>query len=217
MQPANTVTKTQPNKSPTEPIRVACIGDSITELSGYPELAAKTLGPHYKVGNFGSSGTTISLNSDYPYMYSETFDRATRFQPEIAVIMLGTNDAISSDDPSQISLKVDLLTLVKNLKSSASEALVYFVKPPPIFSEWNGLRGEVLIKEVIPAIEQTATELHLGVIDVFSALNDRSYFFDGVHPNEKGARVMANVVCQAIRGSKTAVKRGFAEKSYLHP
>ncbi|MGE5555144.1 MAG: GDSL-type esterase/lipase family protein [Methanocella sp.] len=203
MPTAKATTKTQLNKSPTEKIKVACIGDSITELSGYPELAEKALGSRYEVGNFGACGTTVSLNSEYPYKYSEAFDQAKRFQPNIAVIMLGTNDANSASDPSQVTLKTDLLTLIEDLKASASEALVYLVKPPPIFSEWGGLSGEVLIKEVIPAIEQTAEELHFCVIDLFSALTDRSYFFDGVHPNGEGAKIMADVICQAITEKDT--------------
>jgi lysophospholipase L1-like esterase len=114
-------------------------------------------------------------------------------------------------------LKTDLLTLIEDLKASASEALVYLVKPPPIFSEWGGLSGEVLIKEVIPAIEQTAEELHFCVIDLFSALTDRSYFFDGVHPNGEGAKIVADLFFNdnGKGHSRSAIRPCLPKKSYL--
>ena len=42
-----------------EPIRVACVGDSITEGSGYPFQLNLMLGSNYIVGNFGVSGSTV--------------------------------------------------------------------------------------------------------------------------------------------------------------
>ena len=39
--------------SASEPIRVACVGDSITAVSGYPSDLQSMLGNNYTVGNFG--------------------------------------------------------------------------------------------------------------------------------------------------------------------
>ena len=74
------------------PIRVACVGDSITAESGYPSDLQALLGANYTVGNFGSSGSTVSLNSWKPYMNQTEFQRALDFNPDIVIIMLGTND-----------------------------------------------------------------------------------------------------------------------------
>ena len=60
-------------------IKIACIGDSITELSGYPEMAQQILGMNYIIGNFGASGTTVLFNSEYPYIRQEAFIEAKRF------------------------------------------------------------------------------------------------------------------------------------------
>ena len=56
-----------------EPIRVACVGDSITEGAGasggnsYPSQLGKMLGEKWTVGNFGVSGTTMLKKGDSPY------------------------------------------------------------------------------------------------------------------------------------------------------
>ena len=73
-------------------IRVACVGDSITE-GPYPKNLQSMLGTDYRVGNFGVSGSTVLLNSDKPYMNQSAFLKAKNFQPSIVIIMLGTNDA----------------------------------------------------------------------------------------------------------------------------
>ena len=74
-------------------IRVACIGDSITEWSKYPAHLQTMLGSSYLVENFGVAGSTVLRNSDKPYMNQIAFQKAKDFQPSIVIIMLGTNDA----------------------------------------------------------------------------------------------------------------------------
>ena len=56
-----------------EPIKVACIGDSITQGVGadrgksYPDQLQALLGEKYKVGNFGVSARTLLQKGDNPY------------------------------------------------------------------------------------------------------------------------------------------------------
>ena len=47
----------------------------------------------FAVGNFGAGSTTVSLNTETPYMNTSVFQSALEFQPNIVIIMLGTNDA----------------------------------------------------------------------------------------------------------------------------
>jgi lysophospholipase L1-like esterase len=74
-------------------IRVACIGDSITEWSHYPEELQQKLGEGYIVGNFGVAGSAVTKDSELPYMNQSAFQEAKDFQPQVVIIMLGTNDA----------------------------------------------------------------------------------------------------------------------------
>jgi lysophospholipase L1-like esterase len=51
------------------------------------------LGKDYSVGNFGLSGSTVSVNTEKPYVEQSAFQEAKDFQQSVVVIMLGTNDA----------------------------------------------------------------------------------------------------------------------------
>ena len=53
--------------------RVACLGDSITEITGYPADLQTLLGNNSIVGNFGVSGATVDFNTDKPYFFEPAF------------------------------------------------------------------------------------------------------------------------------------------------
>jgi lysophospholipase L1-like esterase len=80
-------------QSASSPIRVACVGDSITKGFHYPEILGELLGPNYVVQNFGAGGAAVALRSETPYINQSVFLAVKRFQPDIVIIMLGTNDA----------------------------------------------------------------------------------------------------------------------------
>lgn len=112
--------------------------------------------------------------------------------------MLGTNDACPSLEEHQINFIEDYLTLLQAFESLTNKPKIWIAKPPPIFIEDLWLSGKVMDKIVIPAIEQISKRAKLPLIDVYSALAHEGYFFDGVHPNEEGARAIANVVYKAL-------------------
>lgn len=119
--------------SPASQIHVACIGDSITEASGYPENLQAMLGANYRVGNFGVSGSTVQLNSDRPYMNQSAFLKAKAFQPSIVIIMLGTNDAREDTHESIENFSVDYKKLINEYQALEGNQQIWLVKPPPIF------------------------------------------------------------------------------------
>ena len=80
-------------KEPSTRIRVACVGDSITFWTQYPNDLWMLLGSNYSVGNFGVGGATITVDSGKPYVNESVFQDAKEFKPDIVIIMLGTNDA----------------------------------------------------------------------------------------------------------------------------
>jgi Lysophospholipase L1 and related esterases len=182
--------------------RIACIGDSITELSGYPNYAKQALGDSYAVGNFGACGTTVSLDSENPYMRSRAYALAKDFQPDIAIVMLGTNDANSNFYCCQSSFVADYSVLLDAIKRLSSKPKVWVVRPPHVFDE-TWLNGHVLSIEVIPAVDEVAKQTGLPVIDVYSATDNPKLFFDGVHPNDEGAKIIADVIYHAIIKTKS--------------
>lgn len=185
----------QLSNNPTK-TRVACIGDSITELSGYPNILQKRLGDSFLVGNFGACGTTVSLSSDSPYMQSRAYTSAKDFQPSHAIVMLGTNDA-NPNDSYNSGFIADYLLLIEALKSLASKPKVWLARPPHVFDE-SWLSGRVLSSMVIPAVDEVVKQIKVPVIDVYSATDNPCLFFDGVHPNDAGAKIIVDTIHQTI-------------------
>ena len=180
-------------------IRVACVGDSITEGTYYPIDLEILLGTNYSVGNFGVGGSAVSLDSGKPYMNEDAFQGAKAFQPNIVLIMLGANDASPLNSPSNDSFVEGYVQLIGAFQMLSSKPKMYIVKPPPVFSDETGLNPEFFLKNIIPNIEKVAEQTNLPIIDAYSALTNNSNLFpDGVHPNAEGAQLIANTIYQAI-------------------
>jgi len=188
------------NKKPSaDKIRVACVGDSITEETEYPADLSMLLGANYKVGNFGVGGSTVSLNSQNTYMNTSALQNAKEFQPNIVIIMLGTNDAHPVLEQYNGSFVDDYVKLVAEFQALVSKPKIWIVLPPPVFNNKTGISREYFMCNVIPSIEQAANETNLPVINVYSALANYSDCFpDGVHPNSEGSKLIANEIYKAI-------------------
>jgi lysophospholipase L1-like esterase len=191
--------------SSVKPVRIACIGDSITEVSGYTEYLQNLLGTDYIVGNFGVSGSTALRGLYSSYMDQPAFEEAKKFAPDKVVIMIGTNDASPDVYENIGGFETDYKELIDGFLILGSKPKIWVVKPPPIFNTAFGPLNDNLIKGVIFSIERLAKELNLYVIDVYSALLNRpEYFFDdGIHPNFEGAKNIAIQVRNAITSTDT--------------
>ncbi len=182
-----------------KPIRVACIGDSITEGFDYPNNLQLLLGAKYEVENFGVGGSTVSLDSLKPYMKMIEFHEAKQFQPDIVVIMLGTNDARPSPELNKATFISDYLKLLGEFQGLKSKPQIWIVKPPPVLNSGLGLSTQNFELKVIPGIEITAKKADFPVIDVYSALaRYPTDFPDGVHPNSEASKMIAQEIFIAI-------------------
>lgn len=180
-------------------IRVACMGDSITGGTEYTIDLWKLLGANYVVGNFGIGGATVSFNADSSYGNRSAIQVAKQFEPNIVIIMLGTNDANTDLKQSNSSFIDDYVKLVGEFQGLASKPKVWIVKPPPIFNNTAGLSSQYLSQNVIPSIEQVANKTNTPIIDVYTPLAGHSeYFIDGVHPNTEGSQAIATTIHNAL-------------------
>jgi lysophospholipase L1-like esterase len=180
-------------------VRVACVGDSITEGTGYPIDLWTLLGPNYIVGNFGVGGATVSVDSNSSYMSQPAFEVAQRFEPKVVIILLGTNDANCNLSESNSVFINSYVQLIADFQGLASKPKIWIVEPPPIFNNSAGLSSEILNQTVIPEIEQVANQTHVPLININSVLADHpKYFSDGVHPNGDGAAIIAVTVYRAM-------------------
>ncbi len=186
----------------TQPIRVACVGDSITRGTEYTLYLWDLLGSDYIIGDFGVGGATATLNSESSYMNETALELAKQFQPDIVVIMLGTNDADSAFNDFEEEFISGYIELIVVFQSLPSEPKIWIVKPPPIFNSSTTLNNEILADRVIPNICEIANQTGSQLIDVYTPLiNHPEYFIDGIHPKVSGAKIIANTVYSEIKTS----------------
>jgi acyl-CoA thioesterase I len=185
--------------SPSSPIRVACVGDSITEDSEYPSDLQTLLGANYSVGNFGSRGSTVLTNSWKPYIYQPELWKAESFQPDVVVVMLGTNDDLKNLQQYNETFEEDYGKLIHSFQQLASKPKIIIIESPPIFSNNSDLSAQYFSNVIIPKTLDLANSMNLPVVDVYDAFgNHTDYFLDGIHPNSEGATVIASEVYDAI-------------------
>jgi alpha-L-fucosidase 2 len=157
------------------------------------------LGVNYTVSNFGVGGSTISLQSEVPYLNQTEFQNAKKFMPNYVIIMLGTNDAFPSRQNYLGNFTGDYEKIVYEFQAISTKPKIFIVLPPPIFNNSLGPDNTILVEDVVPRIKEVATELGLPTINVYAPLVDHStYFWDGVHPNSEGAKIIATQIYNAI-------------------
>ncbi|MEO0529393.1 MAG: GDSL-type esterase/lipase family protein [Planctomycetota bacterium] len=201
---------------PEEPLRIACVGASLTFGLGlpnrretcYPAVLQQLLDAEYgagraRVGNFGYSGATASRGSNEPYWDTPSFTSVTRFDPRLVVLMLGTNDAQFANATARQTLANDLTDLIRYFQDLGAEVLVG--DPPPAFPPVPEIDFDALKSTVRPTIHRVADELDLTRIDFNTPLADRHEDFpDGLHPNADVAAEIAQIAFTAIRGRQAA-------------
>ena len=212
-----------PNK---DAIRVACIGNSITDghgidmasQHGYPALLQQQLGNGYWVRNFGVSGRTLLSKGDFPLTAETAWRDALAFKPDIVVFMLGTNDSKPQNWQYGSEFKTDMVKMLtqlcpnltakpkkkskKSAQTPTTSPQIYLCTPLPAFkSSWD-INDAVISGNIIPIQLEVAKEYGLQVIDMHSLFAGSSdlLFDDGIHPNDKGVRRMADIVAKAIKG-----------------
>lgn len=190
-----------------ETLKVACIGDSITSGTGlddpanesYPAQLSNILGDGFEVVNFGVKDATLLKNGNTPYWDTNLFDPSHSYNPDIVVIMLGTNDAKSKNWVYEAEFVQDYIDFINSYKNLDSKPIIYICYPPPVYDEITGITDERIKGEVIPKIKQVSDAANVSIIDIYSALsNKESLFPDSIHPNVEGAGLIAETVYQVI-------------------
>lgn len=189
------------------PIRVACLGDSITKGVGaesgwaWPEQLDRMLGADWDARNFGHSGATVGRDDKNAIWNQKVLRDALAFHPDVLVLLLGTNDS----KPENWAKKDDFAKIYKELVVSfqqlSSKPRVFCGTPPYVAKKGNfGINDPVVLLQ-IPLIEGVAKELGAETIDVHGATAGHDEVFkDNVHPNTTGATLIAKAVFRAITG-----------------
>ncbi|MCK9641658.1 MAG: GDSL-type esterase/lipase family protein, partial [Prolixibacteraceae bacterium] len=198
----------------SSPVKVACIGNSITYGSGipdrprdsYPAQLGRMLGDKWIVRNLGVGGRTMLKKGDLPYWKEEAWVEAKAFLPDVVIIKLGTNDTKPQNWKYAGEFLADSRAMVKELKSLPSHPKIYLCKPVPAYASRWGINDSIIVHGIIPDMEKLAKEENLGMIDLYSVLSGRASLFpDQIHPNAEGAGLMAQAIAKKLTGSDIAV------------
>jgi lysophospholipase L1-like esterase len=191
-------------------IRVACIGDSITWgftllnpwKQSYPALLQEKLGEEYEVRNFGYNDASARFDADTPYVNKRVYRDSLSWNPDIVLLMLGTNDTKKRNWDPEV-FRRDYRRIVESYLALSSHPRVVLIAPIRIFLPLGlpllGLYPETMEEGVRPAIREMAADLGLELIDLQDLFTDSSYCRDGIHPQKAGARMLADAIYAGVR------------------
>lgn len=194
-------------------IRVACVGNSITEGHGladpatqaYPGVLQRLLGDDFVVHNFGLSGYTLMREGDCPYMNApdpakRRFQAALASNPDIVTIKLGTNDSKARNwDHFKDDFVPSFNAMIDSFQCLPSHPIIYICLPIPAAGENFSIRPEVVDNEICPLLRQLAAERGLPVIDLNTAMRPYLETLDDmIHPNRVGSALIAEVIARRL-------------------
>jgi len=207
-----------------EPIRVACIGDSLTAgakvnaaTESYPAQLQGMLGNAYNVKNFGKGGATM-IRKGKPNAF-QVLPEVTTYQPNIAIVDFGINDTRSRDVDFWShfdEFPADAKAFLQTLFDLPSKPAVILCLPTAIFADLpnqaqdrkdiNGERQPRLV-ELRAKLREVAASFagkKITIVDLFQATEKHPEIadLDGVHFNKDGYRLMAETLKPVVAAQK---------------
>lgn len=193
-------------------IKVPCVGNSITygtgvanrEQKAYPVVLQRLLGKGYQVENFGKPGATLLRRGHRPYFDLPEFRAALQFRPDIAVIHLGINDTDPRNWPNYRDEFIpDYLALIDSLRAVNPHVRILVARLTPIGVDHPRFDSGTCKwrEEISQAVQQVAEIARVEWIDFYAPLVPHpDWLPDAVHPDARGAEVLAKVAYAGITG-----------------
>ena len=189
--------------------KVACVGDSITwgftifnpGKNGYPAVLQQLLGEDFEVRNYGYNDAAARYDAETPYVNKKVYRDSLAWEPDIVILMLGTNDTKPWNWNPEI-FRRDYARLVDSYLALPSHPKVVLVAPIRIFRVIRvpviALNPDVLEEGVRPAIHAMAEEKGLQLVDLYDLFDSPRYCRDGIHPQRRGARMLAEAIHENV-------------------
>lgn len=205
-------------KKAKEKIRVACVGNSVTygmgvenrEKNAYPVVLQGLLGDDYDVRNFGHSGSTLLNHGHRPYTKVPEYQQAIDFKADWVVIHLGLNDTDPRNWPNYGDEFIgDYRALIHSFREANPKAKVWICLMTPIFHRHH--RFQTGTRDWHAAIQKTIRQIaattDVGLIDLHTPLYSHPELLpDALHPNAKGAAIIARTVYSALKNDNGGLK-----------
>ena len=190
-------------------IRVACVGNSITDghgidMSGvkaYPGQLQKLLGSDYVVKNYGRSGRTMLKKGDQPIWKEQAWRDALAFKPNVVIIKLGTNDSKPDNWQYGPEFEGDLRDMIQQLRAASNPRIILCTPIPAYKASWN-ISDTTIQHYIIPIINKVAKSENLEVLDLYTLFDNadgKAVQSDGIHPTEAGDGQIARAVMEMIK------------------
>jgi acyl-CoA thioesterase I len=193
------------------PIKVACIGNSITFGAGindrntnsYPAQLAKMLGSKWEVKNYGFSARTLLSKGDYPYVKETMYKEVIQWQPDVVVIKLGTNDSKPWNWKYMADFETDYTAFIAPFKVQTPAPRIYLCQAVIAARDRWGINEDTIKNQLNPLILKIAQKEQVACIDLHTPTVGKGDLFpDGIHPNAEGAGIIAKEVYKALTGKK---------------
>ncbi len=196
------------------PLRIVCLGDSITQgfglvdaegkqamnKLGYPAKLGALLGTQAVVKVYGAGGTTYFRQADHPFEKTAWIAYFQTWKPNVVTLAFGTNCSNDKTWPKfSEQYSADVKWLISEVRRLSPGVEIYLCLPPPAYSNKYGINEKTIQNSVIPALKKIAAEEHLNTIDLHTALrNHPELFFDTIHPTEDGMRLIAKTIADRL-------------------
>ncbi|WP_315818458.1 GDSL-type esterase/lipase family protein [Paraflavitalea speifideaquila] len=201
--------------------KVACIGASITyghgidnrEQYSFPAQLQTLLGKDYAIANYGVSGTTLLHKGDKPYWNTPQYQAALNNLPDIVVIDLGGNDSKLINRVYLGEYEKDYAELIQSFRQLSSHPRIILLLPIPSFlRDTTQIYDRVIVKDIIPRIQQVAYNEQVEVVDMHSLFVDQEKLMpDKIHPNGEGAGIYAQRLHALLTAKRDTVFNIFTQ------
>lgn len=223
-----------------EPVRVACLGDSITfgtrsadpATESYPAQLQQLLGPGYMVKNFGRGGATMWHGSTNHA--AQQLPAAVAFAPQVAVVMFGINDTRDAGVDYWHhfdEFDADATAVLDGLLAAPSKPRLLLCLPTGGMAEMPGMTAErsAVLNERVPRLAAVREKLKeiaaryagrgVELVDMDAATTGRRelYDADGVHFNANGYRHLAETLRPRIEAITRVAARPPSRYLFLDP
>lgn len=203
----------------TEPkegqIKVACVGDSITyghSVSGwkknnYPAVLQRLLGDEYHVANFGVSGACVNKNGNKPYISRTIYEESIKYEADILVIMLGSNDSKPKNWTDMETFLNEYQELLDTYLEKENSPKVYIGICAKSYYVGGATSGPAkyniqpdIVDQIATALKEKYEKEDVEIVDIHELTGRHPEWFekDGIHPNSDGAKAIATEVAKMI-------------------
>ena len=175
--------------------RIVVLGDSLTaglgllETQAYPALLQTKLdtdGYEYEVENGGVSGDTSAGGL-------RRLDWALQGNVKVLVLALGANDGLRG--LSVAEMKNNLTQIISRARDRNVMVILAGMEAPPNYGQEYAAAFRGAFREIAQKERVLFIPFLLDGVAGHSNLNQA----DGIHPNEQGARIVAETVWKALR------------------